>query len=71
MDQTRLVHYHFVKYIIAISFDHAPFETGEGDAVFSVFIDNWSIPKKDIDIYLRKGLHYCANPYRHSVASMA
>ena len=31
-----------------------PFEAGEGDAVFSVFMDNWSIPKKDIDIYLKK-----------------
>ena len=29
------------------------FEQGGGDAAFAVFIDNWSIPKNDIDIYLK------------------
>lgn len=28
------------------------FEVGGGDAAFSVFIDNWSIPIEDIDTYL-------------------
>ena len=28
------------------------FEAGGGDAAFSVFIDNWSIPQNDVDIYL-------------------
>ena len=30
--------------------DH--FEAGYGDAAFSVFIDNWSIPIEDVDTYL-------------------
>ena len=28
------------------------FEAGEGDAAFALFIDDWSIPKNDTDIYL-------------------
>ena len=28
------------------------FEAGGGDAAFSVFIDNWSIPQNDVEIYL-------------------
>ena len=28
------------------------FEAGRGDAAFSVFIDNWSIPQSDVEIYL-------------------
>ena len=28
------------------------FEAGEGDAAFAIFIDNWSIPQNDVDIYL-------------------
>ena len=41
------------------------FEVGGGDAEFSVYIDNWSIPQADVEIYLEErvgSLHRSISP---------
>ncbi len=47
----QIIHSHVLDHCLFHSImDY--FEVGGGDAAFSVFIDNWSIPIEDIDTYL-------------------
>lgn len=45
----QIIHSHILDYCL-FHLITGYFEQGGGDAAFTVFIDNWSIPEKDIDI---------------------
>ena len=61
----QIIHSHVLDHCLFHSIS-GYFESGGGDAHFSVFIDNWSIPKDDVDIYLE---HRAASLHR-SISSL-
>ena len=49
----QIIHSHVLDHCLYhLITDH--FKAGGGDAAFAIFIDNWSIPQNDIDIYLKQ-----------------
>ena len=49
----QIIHSHVLDHCLYHSIT-GYFEAGGGDAEFSVYIDNWSIPQADVEIYLEE-----------------
>ena len=61
----QVIHSHVLDHCLFHSIS-GYFEAGGGDAAFSVFIDNWSIPTEDVETYL----DYRATSLNQSISTL-